>query len=69
MKMRNNMLANARGVRGPAVVEPVTVVQYGCSTFVRDANGRLTTMGVPVEAGAHLPKITVDMATQFVRSL
>lgn len=63
------MLRNARGDRGPAVVEPVTVVRYGSSTFVRDANGRLTTMGVPVEAGSHLPQITVDIATQFVRSL
>lgn len=63
------MLANARGDRGPAVVEPVTVVRFGNTIFVRDANGRPTTMGVPVESGSHLPQITVDMATQFVRSL
>ena len=61
------MLMNARGDRGPAVLEPVTVVQYGRSTFIRNANGRLITMGMPVECGAHLPRITVDMATQFVR--
>lgn len=54
------MLANANGVRCRTLAEPVYVVHYGRSAYLRDATGYLVTLGVPVECGTHLPTVSVE---------
>lgn len=60
------MLENANGQRGSKLVEPVVPVYFGRSIFLRDATGKLVTMGRPTEFGRHLPQVTVTMVRSFL---